>query len=375
MNKIKILTLATGLLMAFSACNKSEEAVSNDGYQSKGKIKSGEKGVKVILEESVGEQYIIRDSATVGDDSSFTFSGKISEPNFYRVSFNNGQFVYLALDNTEKVQIEVSKLKGAFEYKILGSRSNNYVQQVNAWDAEFQTLGNIYSSKYGKADAEKDEVGKARVLASYDSAAAKFQGKIKNLIDTAQNSIVLISFANMYLDFNKDLAYAEKLDERFKKAYPNSKIAKIFTDRVAKEKTLAIGAPAPDFELTTPEGKKFKLSSLKGKLVLIDFWASWCKPCRKSNPEVVKIYNTYHAKGLEIVGVSLDNDAKAWTDAIKQDKLTWIHVSDLQEWKSAVVPLYNIDGIPFTILIGKDGKILSKRLSAAELSEKIAKSL
>lgn len=134
---------------------------------------------------------------------------------------------------------------------------------------------------------------------------------------------------------------------------------------------LEAGNIAPDINLPTPEGEMVKLSSLRGKYVLIDFWASWCGPCRMENPNVVRMYQKYKDKGFEIYAVSLDQSRERWVQAIQDDKLTWVHVSDLQYWNSMVVPLYGISGIPATVLLDKEGKILAKGLRGESLEAKL----
>lgn len=131
-----------------------------------------------------------------------------------------------------------------------------------------------------------------------------------------------------------------------------------------------IGQKAPELAFQNPEGKTLKLSDLKGKVVLIDFWASWCRPCRMENPNVVKAYNKYHEKGFEIFSVSLDKDKAAWVNAIKQDGLVWVnHVSDLLYWQSQAAQIYGVRSIPATFLIGKDGKIIAKNLRGEALDQ------
>lgn len=142
-----------------------------------------------------------------------------------------------------------------------------------------------------------------------------------------------------------------------------------------KIKPTLIGQPALDFKLTTPEGKEVSLSDYKGKVVMVDFWASWCKPCRKENPNVVRIYNRFKDKGFEILGVSLDNNKDSWVEAIQKDKLTWTHVSDLAGWGSLAAKQYGVTGIPYTLIIGRDGKIIEKNLRGEQLEKKLEKIL
>lgn len=136
-------------------------------------------------------------------------------------------------------------------------------------------------------------------------------------------------------------------------------------------KNFMIGAVAPDFEQNTPDGKPMKLSDLRGKVVLVDFWASWCGPCRRENPHVVKLYDKYKSKGFEVLGVSLDRKKDSWEKAIAKDKLTWSHVSDLKGWKNQVAKQYSVTSVPHTILLDKEGRILARNLRGADLDAKL----
>jgi peroxiredoxin len=138
-----------------------------------------------------------------------------------------------------------------------------------------------------------------------------------------------------------------------------------------------VGKEAPDFSLPDPNGKQIKLSSFRGKYVLVDFWASWCKPCRLENPTVVKAYNKYKTKNFTVLGVSLDNPGQKdkWMNAVMKDNLTWPQVSDLQAWSSPVVPMYKIEGIPFNVLVDPQGKIIGEGLRGEELEKKLGEVL
>ncbi|MEM1357505.1 MAG: TlpA disulfide reductase family protein [Bacteroidota bacterium] len=163
---------------------------------------------------------------------------------------------------------------------------------------------------------------------------------------------------------------ADAIEQRFKEAYPKA-VAHV-RQQAAGLRTYTIGAEAPDFTGLDPEGQEISLSDLRGKVVLIDFWASWCGPCRKENPNVVKMYAKYKDQGFEILGVSLDNTKSRWLKAIEDDKLTWLHVSDLKGWRSAFAQQYGVSSIPQTILLDKAGNILARNLRGAGLEQKLA---
>jgi thiol-disulfide isomerase/thioredoxin len=195
---------------------------------------------------------------------------------------------------------------------------------------------------------------------------------VRDYIKAHPNSLTCLALVER-LDPDKDIQYFKMLDEGLTKTYPALEFTKSFHERVLELSKLAIGSQAPEINLNNPEGVAVPLSSLKGKVVLIDFWASWCRPCRAENPNVVRLYKQYQPKGFEVYSVSLDRAKDAWVEAIAKDGLLWKnHVSDLGYWQSSVVKQYNISGIPMTYLIDKDGKIIGKGLRGEELEKKLS---
>jgi len=167
----------------------------------------------------------------------------------------------------------------------------------------------------------------------------------------------------LFLDYGN--AFLKKYND------PDSKSMATIAKQIKNAKSFMPGGQVPDFTAKTPEGKDMSLSDLRGKVVLVDFWASWCGPCRKENPHVVKLYEKYKDKGFEVLGVSLDKDMNRWKQAIEKDGLDWPHISDLKGWKSEPAKLYSVTSIPHTVLLDKEGKLIGRKLRGPQLDAKL----
>ena len=246
-------------------------------------------------------------------------------------------------------------------------------------------LATLQRTEYKVTGAEDTEV----YLKTFDEIAQgkKTTAEVQKVIEGAKNPLLSMLVALQLQDFAdpKFLDLHKSISKKLSAAYPGSPYAKDyektleqFQNQTAMEKVgstgIAVGQPAPDIALPNPEGKVYKLSDLKGKVVLLDFWASWCGPCRRANPSVVSLYNRYKSKGFVVFNVSLDKDKQKWVDAIEQDGLKWeYHVSELKFWQSQVVGLYGIEAIPRQFLIDKQGKIAAITQAGGSLEAQVEK--
>jgi len=375
MRFLKYCTITALSVSLFSACSpgkSSDEATpieKNGHVQIKGSIKHpSDKGFVVL--EKIGQDNIdVVDTLMVSSDSTFRFSLENKTPGFYRLNLYDKQYVNLILDK-EDVSIEADGNRPDGFVKVSGSTDTDYFYEVNELMREFQQKVNELNADFMKARADEDMEAMESIDGRYQSLEKENADKLKAKIDQMGTSIAAFYAVN-FLDAEKQFAYLSELAERFKKNLPDSRYTQQFVEQVEELSKLAIGQQAPDIALPNPKGDTVKLSSLRGNYVMIDFWAAWCKPCRMENPNVVRLYKKYKDQGFEIYGVSLDRTKQDWVEAIKDDQLGWTHVSDLKYFDSEAAALYNINAIPATILLDKEGNIIAKNLRGKSLEKKL----
>jgi peroxiredoxin len=299
-------------------------------------------------------------------DGSFSLKGSIPEPGLYFLVLGEQQPQYIYLENSDiTVNGSIDNLKNL---KIEGSKSH----------LDFMEFNRIFNPMIGElngiaAEIQKEMNEKKRdlLIKRYDSVVLAVNKEVTNFVSAKRSSYVspFLLWVTAKLDDNPAIMEERynMLDENIRK----TQIGKSLAEYIDFMKVGSVGTYAPDFSQNDVNGKAVTLSSFKGKYVLVDFWASWCRPCRAENPNVVKVYNKFKDKNFTILGVSLDAKKDAWVRAIQSDKLAWNHVSDLQEWRNSAAQLYHVQSIPGNFLIDPDGKIIAKDLRGEDLEKKL----
>jgi len=378
------LTALLAIVFLFSMCTPEPE-----NFTVSGNIKMGN-GAKLYLNELKTNNIIKVDSTILDDEGNFSFSGISNIPSFFALKSGNN-YLTLILKNNDRVIVTANMEDFAASAEIEGSpesqRALGLRKKLEYNIQRLDSMGTYYKSILGTREINKvrDSLNKLseQIITHHTNETKAFIEENPASLASLMALYQQIAPRRYVLNPEEHFEYFSMVDSALYNILPeseavinlHSQILEIKRQKAQSENIeskVGIGIKAPEIILPNQFGDTVKLSDLKGKYVLIDFWASWCKPCRLENPILVKNYTKYHEKGFEIFQVSLDKKEEAWLDAIEKDNLTWIHVSDLKFWNSEAAVLYHVQSIPANFLIDKKGVIIAKNLRGDALEAKLS---
>ena len=364
----KLLALIP-LLFLLAACTNNEVV---DGFKINCTISGLDSSQAVLVKYGEDKEFVGLDTAMVLDRK-FIFEGKLEYPQLLLIDieglkakvkfFAENSIIDLAIDkdSLDKPKVNGSAVHADYE---------NFIKIIEPYEKQLSALFPLFEQ--ASKDANQEELKK--LDKKYDEIDSAKRFHIKKFIKDNPASIIAPYAVRNYLVYYIDLDELANYVNDFDTSLIKSDYYQFLNKRVKILQNVAVGKTAPDFTVDDAEGKPVSLSDFRGKYLLVDFWASWCGPCRRENPNVVALYNKYNNKGFEIFGVSFDSKKDNWLKAIEEDKLTWTHASELKGWDNKAGKLYGIISIPHTVLIDKEGVIIAKgdETRGEKLAEKLA---
>jgi thiol-disulfide isomerase/thioredoxin len=385
----KYLTLGLALAL-FSACDSTEPGKTDLRISAPG-------STEIVLERLPADKEAFVIDTLKAEDGNFELTYPVDSGDFFMITTNEGMRIPFYSKGTEQILIEIEPFVKEIDraYTLKGNKESMRLREINMHflDANLE-VDSLSMMRQTYQDSANFQEIMRRTQSDFedivDKGTAKYLAMIEEDPANLANLFIfqLSLYNNPFVRAEEHMNYFEEVDSAFQVAYPDNKHAQTFHEQMVRmqeqieaatkaqalQDAIAPGMPAPEISLPKPNGELMSLSDLRGKIVLVDFWAAWCRPCRATNPMLVEVYNKYKDRGFTIFSVSFDGlpnqqtPREDWLGAIEQDGLVWDnHVSDLQGWNSIAGRTYGIQSIPFTVLVDKDGNVIQKQINPTEL--------
>lgn len=374
MKKIFIFLASAALLASCKGGSDSK------GFEIAGTIDESVNGSKVFLQKQDGMFGQPVDTAVV-ENGKFTFEGNSDEPGLRFLTFEklkDGRVDFILENGTINIEVNkdslpLSKRSGTSN----NDQLNDYYFKALPVRQQMMNFKKVHSKEMMEAQKSNDTAAQRKLVKEFQQVGKSLEKQADDFLKMNPDSYLSLLIVRSMAPPAKSIAEIRKafdaLNPKLKKSKEGQEFEKMLLQAEGKDTPAknAAGKPATNFTAPNPEGKKISLNDIKGKVTIIDFWASWCKPCRMENPKVVALYNELHKDGLEIIGVSLDKDAASWKKAIADDKLAWNHVSNLKYWDEPIAKTYGVESIPATFVVDASGNIVAKDLHGEALRAKV----
>lgn len=355
-------------MLSFAIVMGCTSRTINPGFKIIGNIE-GLKDGKVYLYKYVKDEWMPVDTVK-SVQGSFMFMGRVEIPEMYRIEINDTLPNMAIFVENDEINL-VGKVDSLSNYKVAGSKSHEEYESFWGSQKVYSVRMDSIENAWKAAKERKDDKTADKLDQKMDDIWNSQTESIRKHVLNNNKSVVSAYLAWSRLASNSSLEQLKEIKGKLDTSLGKSIYLGLLDNYIATIQKTEIGQPAIDFSMETPDGKVLQLSSLYGKYLLVDFWASWCSPCRAENPNVVKVFNKYKDKSFDILGVSFDKDKAKWLKAVKDDNLSWNHVSDLKGWGNAAGKEYGIRSIPSNILLDPKGVIIAKNLRGEDLEKKI----